>query len=74
MSNHLELEGTIVFASKGIFRVLVNANGSDEPGQEIQCTIGGKLRKHKINLTIGDQVKIKVSPYDLSRGFIVYRK
>ncbi len=74
MSEHLELDGEIIFASKGLFRVAVGADENGEGGQVVQCTIGGKLRKHKINLTVGDQVKIKVSPYDLTRGFIVYRR
>lgn len=73
MSEHLELEGEIIFASKGLFKVVVGADETGTGGQEIQCTIGGRLRKHKINLTVGDLVKIKVSPYDLTRGFIVYR-
>lgn len=71
--DHLELDGQITFASKGLFKVLVGVDENGEGGQEVQCTIGGKLRKNKINLTVGDQVKVKVSPYDLSRGFIVYR-
>jgi len=37
------------------------------------CKPSGRLRLHKINLTIGDKVKIKLSPYDLNKGFITYR-
>lgn len=73
MSEHLELEGVIAFASKGMFKVVVGADEMGAGGQEIQCTIGGRLRRFKINLTVGDFVKIKISPYDLTRGFITYR-
>jgi translation initiation factor IF-1 len=73
MSGHLELEGIIIESAHSLFKVLVGADENGEGGSVIQCTIGGKMRKNKINLTNGDEVKIKVSPYDLSRGFITYR-
>jgi len=36
-------------------------------------TLGGKMRQFRIRVLAGDQVKIEVSPYDLSRGRIIYR-
>ena len=35
--------------------------------------VGGKIRKHEINVANGDNVELEVSPYDLNRGRIVYR-
>jgi translation initiation factor IF-1 len=40
----------------------------------ILAYLGGKLRKFDINIGMGDRVDIEMSPYDLSRGRIVYRK
>ena len=35
--------------------------------------ISGKMRKRFIRLTIGDRVRMEVSPYDVTKGRIVYR-
>ncbi len=35
--------------------------------------ISGKMRQNKIQILTGDKVKVEISPYDLSRGRIVYR-
>jgi len=79
MSDHVELEGDIISSTKGIYKVkplyddgtyMKMPNGEDKT---IVCTISGKLRKNKIQLLLGDRVKIKVSPFDLTRGFIVFR-
>lgn len=37
------------------------------------CKLSGKMRQHKIQVLLGDKVKVEVSPYDLSKGRIVYR-
>lgn len=37
------------------------------------CYMGGKLKQHKIRIILGDNVKIEVSPYDLTKGRIVFR-
>jgi translation initiation factor IF-1 len=44
-----------------------------ENGQDILCHLSGKLRKHRIRLTPGDEVQIEISPYDLTKGRIIYR-
>ncbi|OGL72977.1 translation initiation factor IF-1 [Candidatus Uhrbacteria bacterium RIFCSPHIGHO2_12_FULL_60_25] len=44
-----------------------------ENGQMILCHMAGKLRKHRIRLTPGDEVQIEISPYDLTKGRIIYR-
>lgn len=36
--------------------------------------LAGKLRKNHINILLGDRVVLEMSPYDLSKGRIVYRK
>lgn len=40
---------------------------------KITATIGGKLRQNNIRILLGDEVEVEMSPYDLSRGRVVYR-
>ena len=44
-----------------------------ENGHEILAHISGKMRKYFIKITTGDRVTVEISPYDLSKGRIVYR-
>ena len=44
-----------------------------ENGHEILTHLSGKMRMNKIRLLPGDQVKVQISPYDLSKGRITYR-
>lgn len=44
-----------------------------ENGHRILCHISGKMRMHWIRITPGDRVTVEMSPYDLSKGRIVYR-
>ena len=44
-----------------------------ENGQEILAHLSGKMRMHKIKLLPGDEVKIQISPYDLTKGRIIFR-
>lgn len=44
-----------------------------ENGQEILARLSGKMRMFKIMLLPGDKVKIEMSPYDLTKGRIIYR-
>lgn len=37
------------------------------------CYISGKLKQHKIKVILGDNVRLEVSPYDLSKGRITFR-
>ena len=50
-----------------VFRV------SLENGHEVLAHISGKMRKHFIRILPGDKVMVELSPYDLTRGRIVYR-
>jgi len=62
------LEGTVTeVLPNATFRVAVNG------GHEVLTTLGGKMRQFRIRVLAGDLVKIEVSPYDLTRGRIIYR-
>jgi translation initiation factor IF-1 len=53
--------------SNAMFRVKL------QNGHEIIATISGKMRMNYIRILPGDRVKVEMSPYDLSRGRIIYR-
>ena len=66
----LELEGTVLEAMRGAdFRVKI-----DDIDQDIVCRISGKIRKFRIKILVGDRVTVEVSPYDLTKGRITFRK
>jgi translation initiation factor IF-1 len=44
-----------------------------ENGHELLAHISGKMRKNFIRITAGDKVTLELSPYDLSKGRIIYR-
>lgn len=50
-----------------MFRVLLPNN------HKIIATLGGKLRQHNIQILLGDNVDVEMSPYDVTRGRVVYR-
>jgi translation initiation factor IF-1 len=50
-----------------MFRVML------ENQHKVIATIGGKLRQHNIRILLGDSVDVEMSPYDLSKGRVVYR-
>ena len=45
-----------------------------ENGQQILAYISGRMRKFYIRILPGDKVKVELSPYDMSKGRIVYRQ
>ena len=64
----MELEGSVEECLPGtLFRIKCDIGG------EALCTLGGKMRINRIRLLPGDRVRIEVSPYDTSRGRVVYR-
>ena len=64
----IEQDGVIVEAlSNAMFRVEL------ENGHEITAHISGKMRMHYIKILPGDKVRVEMSPYDLSKGRIVFR-
>lgn len=64
----IEQDGTIVEAlSNAMFRVEL------QNGHQVVAHISGKMRMNYIKILPGDKVKLEMSPYDLSKGRIVYR-
>ena len=45
-----------------------------ENGHKVLAHISGKMRMHYIKILPGDIVRVELSPYDLTRGRIIYRK
>lgn len=45
-----------------------------DDGREVLAHISGKMRIHHIKILLGDRVKVELSPYDPTRGRIVYRE
>jgi translation initiation factor IF-1 len=67
-SEVVEVKGTIEELLPGAtFRLKL------ENGHEIIAHLSGKMRMHRIRLAVGDQVKVELTPYDLSKGRITYR-
>ena len=44
-----------------------------ENGHIVTAHISGKMRKHYIRILTGDEVTVELTPYDLSKGRIIYR-
>jgi len=64
----IEMEGTVVEALPGTqFRVELDNE------HEVLAYLSGKMRRYYIRILLGDRVRVEVSPYDLTRGRIVYR-
>ena len=65
----IELEGTVVDALPNtVFKVEL------QNGHVISAHISGKLRMNYIRILPGDKVTVELSPYDLNRGRITWRK
>ncbi|TAH26099.1 MAG: translation initiation factor IF-1 [Cytophagales bacterium] len=64
----IEQDGIIVEAlSNAMFRVEL------ENGHQVIAHISGKMRMNYIKILPGDKIRLEMSPYDLSKGRIVYR-
>ncbi|MDO8509954.1 MAG: translation initiation factor IF-1 [bacterium] len=64
----IEMKGVIEeMLPAGTFRLKL------ESGQTIIAHLSGKMRMNKIRLSIGDQVKVELTPYDLTKGRITFR-
>ncbi|MBN1495248.1 MAG: translation initiation factor IF-1 [Spirochaetes bacterium] len=64
----IEVEGVVVEPlPNAMFRVKL------ENGHVVLAHISGKMRMHYIRILAGDKVTVELSPYDLSRGRIIYR-
>lgn len=65
----IEMEGRVTEPlPNAMFRVEL------DNGHSVLCHISGKMRMHFIRILPGDRVTVELSPYDLSRGRITYRK
>ena len=65
---HIEMEGTVIDTMPNTtFKVKL------ENGHEVVAHISGKMRKHYIRILRGDNVTVQLTPYDLSKGRIVFR-
>jgi translation initiation factor IF-1 len=66
--DHIEMEGTVIDTLPNtMFRVQL------ENGHVITAHISGRMRKHYIRILTGDKVKVELTPYDLTKGRIIYR-
>lgn len=64
----IEMQGTVVETLPNTtFRVEL------ENGHVVNAHISGKMRKNYIRILTGDTVTVQLTPYDLSKGRIVYR-
>ena len=64
----IEQEGTIIEAlSNAMFRVEL------ENGHVVTAHTAGKLRKNRIRVLQGDNVTVEMTPYDLTKGRIIFR-
>ncbi|MBC7229293.1 MAG: translation initiation factor IF-1 [Actinobacteria bacterium] len=64
----VEVEGTVLEPLPNAMFKVELANG-----HKILAHISGKMRMHYIRILPGDKVVVEISPYDLTRGRIVYR-
>lgn len=64
-----EVDGTVTQALANTrFRVQL------DNGAEVMAHVAGKMRKNFIRIVPGDKVKVELSPYDLTKGRIVFRE
>jgi translation initiation factor IF-1 len=64
----IQVEGVVIEALPATqFKVRL------ETGHEVLAYLSGKMRKYYIRILLGDHVRVEMSPYDLTRGRIVYR-
>ncbi len=64
----IQMEGTVTETLPNtVFRVQL------ENGHNVTAHISGKMRKHYIRILTGDKVTVELTPYDLTKGRIVYR-
>jgi translation initiation factor IF-1 len=68
-ADHIELSRTIAAATGGgNFTILL------DNGVTINAKLSGKMKRFKIRIIPGDKVKVAVSPYDPTHGFVTHRE
>ena len=66
---HIEVEGRVQTVLAGtMFRVELNNQ------HVVLATLSGKMRKRWVRITVGDRVRMEMSPYDLDKARITYRE
>lgn len=77
-----EMGGSDVIEATGVveeclpnasFRVLLD-EGMFGKDYRIHATVSGKIRKFHVRIIPGDRVRVEISPYDLTKGRVVYRE
>lgn len=69
----IEVEAVVIESlPNAMFRCTID--GAPETQPPILATISGKIRKNYVKILVGDKVTIELSPYDLTRGRITFRK
>ena len=69
----IEVEATVLESlPNAMFRCAIDGAPDSQP--PILATISGKIRKNFVKILVGDKVTIELSPYDLTRGRITFRK
>jgi len=69
----IEVEGTVIESlPNAMFRCTID--GAPDTQDPVLATISGKIRKNFVKILVGDSVTIELSPYDLTRGRITFRK
>lgn len=64
----IQMEGVVEeVLPNAMFRVRVNKNHA------IIATISGRMRQNRIQILLGDKVRVELSPYDLTKGRVTYR-
>jgi translation initiation factor IF-1 len=64
----VKLDGTVIeVLGNDLFRV------SLENGHEVLAHLSGRMRKNFIRIMLSDKVTVELTPYDLTRGRIIYR-
>ena len=65
----VELEGVVSdVLPSSMFRVALGN------GHSVLATVGGKMRRFRIKSVVGDRVHVEMTPYDLSKGRIIFRE
>ena len=68
VDDKIQVEGMVIEALPGTqFKVRLDND------HEVLAYLSGKMRKYYIRILLGDRVRVEMSPYDLTRGRIVYR-
>jgi translation initiation factor IF-1 len=66
--DHIEMEGKVIeVMAGGLFKV------ETDDGLAVLAHLAGKMRRYRIRVVLGDRVTVAVTPYDPTRGRIIYR-